>query len=398
MAIAYRSSSNAAGSGLVTSLSISAPAGLLDGDMLVAVVACDYYPPGTTANSFAINAPTGWTSVLAGGFLHVVGTGAGTDTKIMAFQKQAGGTEPSSYIFTITNGLGNSGNMAMSMAAFSGASPTQRTNSYVTSSNSGSSVNSATLTGVTATDMTILLGGCQTDLGSAAAVATGGSTSGGGGSWITPAASQSSSSGSGHASCATAITYKLAGNADTYDAAGGGGTNTYNQGVISVAYEMSTTVLVPDTDFGSGVDAASARGLASELGSGVDNAAVLAVIPATDTGSGLDAGLSLVPIPGADVSSLTVDAAVVRAYVTAADSGSGIEQFTVYNVTANSTLAFGADTGTHVSSGVANLAGSYGDTASANDTAQIAIQGPIPSSYQRVIRVQQEVDIVTATS
>jgi hypothetical protein len=155
--------------------------------------------------------------------------------------------------------------------------------------------------------------------------------------------------------------------------------------------------IVQGADTGAFVDASTqAHGNGDDAVAATGTAAVSAIIVDTDSGAGVDSAASVVPIAAADASGAAVDTAHVSAIIPDTDAGSGIEQFTVLNVGSGGILAFGQDVASATSeTAVGTLTGHYFDAGNFGDNATVAIQGPIPDGYERIIRVQPEVVMVS---
>lgn len=159
MAVAYRSSSTAAtGASGGTSLSISAPTGVANGDILLIVVATDFQ---SSLGTYTVTAPAGWSALTGQVNVTAPAALASFETTLWTFWKQAGSSEPSSYSFTISDGHGTAATAAASLAAFSGAAQTFTGVVTSTTANTGSSLAASGVTGALASDMIVILGGGQ---------------------------------------------------------------------------------------------------------------------------------------------------------------------------------------------------------------------------------------------
>lgn len=106
MAIAFRSSNVATGQA-VSSVSVTKPAGTASGDRLIAV--------GTiSGSSLILTAPAGWTEIYT--------SSNPNSFKLSIWELFAGGGEPASYSFTTSQGDDLENQVALGMAAYSGAS------------------------------------------------------------------------------------------------------------------------------------------------------------------------------------------------------------------------------------------------------------------------------------
>lgn len=167
---------------------------------------------------------------------------------------------------------------------------------------------------------------------------------------------------------------------------------SYNMLGVAVAININATLISASDSF-SGSDAVGSVGIGNgDVASGVENAVVVATVGgAADTGSGADSGTSVVPI-GVSDSVTAVDTAHVTATVPATDTAHGVEVFQI--LSGGATLAFGNDAVAAVDSGASQPTnGQLTETGTFHDSATIAIQGPIPSGYQRIIYVLPEQDI-----
>jgi hypothetical protein len=93
MAIAFRSAANAGTSTAGTTLTITKPAGVSDGDVLVATIVC-----GRESGRGAQSGPAGWTNPVGYNSESVV------LHNMQAWVKVAGGSEPADYSWTNTGG------------------------------------------------------------------------------------------------------------------------------------------------------------------------------------------------------------------------------------------------------------------------------------------------------
>jgi hypothetical protein len=135
----FVASSQATGS--TTSVTISAPAGLMPNDVMIAAIHCGWCNSGS-----AITAPAGWTLINQ---TSNTGSGCGsgnTSIQLATFYKVAGASEPSSYTFT-----GNTNQMYVGgIVAYSGINTVTPVN--VNSNNGGQDACGAiTASGVTTT-------------------------------------------------------------------------------------------------------------------------------------------------------------------------------------------------------------------------------------------------------
>lgn len=103
-----RSAAFATANGPATSLSIARPGVLLEGDLLLAIVA---HQGGSTKT---MNPPAGWSAVANTDLYQ------GTNARIHAWYRVAGATEPASYPFTL---VGSGDDMSGGILAVGGANP-----------------------------------------------------------------------------------------------------------------------------------------------------------------------------------------------------------------------------------------------------------------------------------
>ena len=120
-----------------TSLTVAKPAGTTAGDVLLATVSHQ----GGSGRS--ISPPAGWTNIPG------ANASDGSNARIHAFYKVATGSEPASYVFTLTGGGGMS--IAGGVVALQGASTTSPINAAGAASTGGANVLQLTAPSITTT-------------------------------------------------------------------------------------------------------------------------------------------------------------------------------------------------------------------------------------------------------
>lgn len=113
----FKSVATAASSGRTSSITVSVPAGVVDGDRLIMVIESSY-EPGVDQLYVGFNIPVGWTEV---GKLPTYSNGSVVDIFGILVLQRVASSEPASYTFTI----GGSRNLTASILAYTPASDVQ---------------------------------------------------------------------------------------------------------------------------------------------------------------------------------------------------------------------------------------------------------------------------------